>query len=81
LMSQPGLPALILTAAQAEPPPKPSQMLDKRVWPLRVDLGLKLSARSRGTSKSMPPTSVSSHFDGRPLRELPEPRPAGSCFS
>ena len=41
LMSQPGLPAPILTAAQAEPSSKPLQMLDKRVWPLRIDLGLK----------------------------------------
>jgi hypothetical protein len=52
-----------------------------RDWPLRTICGAKLPVRSRGTCRSMLPTSVSSRLPVLPLRLLPEPRPAGSCFS
>jgi len=37
--------------------------------------------RSLGRSNPTGPTSVSIRFGTVPLREFPEPRPAGSCFS
>lgn len=40
-----------------------------------------LASRSRGTSISTGPTSVSTVFERVPLRELPVPRPAGSRLS
>jgi len=52
-----------------------------RVWPLRTICGSKLPARSRGTARSTAPISVSTVFPVLPLRLLPDPRPAGSCFS
>ena len=52
-----------------------------RVWPFRTIRGSKLPLRSRGTASSTPPTSVSSVLPVTPLRLLPDPRPAGSCFS
>jgi hypothetical protein len=52
-----------------------------RDCPLRTMRGSKLPARSRGTANSTGPTSVSSRFEVLPLREFPDPRPAGSCLS
>jgi hypothetical protein len=37
--------------------------------------------RSQGTATVTAPASVSTVFDEALLRLLPEPRPAGSCFS
>jgi hypothetical protein len=37
--------------------------------------------RSRGTAISTGPLTVLTVFDVDPLRELPDPRPAGSPFS
>ena len=52
-----------------------------RVWPLRTICGSKVPLRSRGTARSTAPTSVSTVLPVAPLRLLPLPRPAGSCFS
>jgi hypothetical protein len=52
-----------------------------RVWPFRTICGSKLPLRSLGTARSTAPTSVSSVLAVMPLRLLPLPRPAGSCFS
>ncbi len=52
----------------------------RRVWPLCTICGLKLPARSRGISRSMPPISVNSRLPVTPLRLLPDPRSAGSYF-
>ena len=53
----------------------------KRRWRLRTVCGSKLLSRSRGTSISTGPISVSTVFDRVPLRELPWLRPAAACFS
>jgi hypothetical protein len=50
----------------------------RRVAPLGTITGSKLPLRSRGTSKSTAPISVSTRFGVAPLRLLPDPRPAGS---
>jgi Transposase, Mutator family len=52
-----------------------------RVWPLRTIFGSNVPARSRGTVRSTAPISVSTVLGVVPLRLLPLPRPAGSCFS
>ena len=49
--------------------------------PFGTSRGSKLPLRSRGVTRSMSPTSVPSRFGVNPLRELPEPCPARSCFS
>ena len=43
-------------------------------------LGSNEASRSRGTSMSTGPASVSSVFARLPLREFPPSRPAGSCL-
>lgn len=48
---------------------------------LRTICGSKLPSRSRGTSISTGPTSVSTVLIRVPLRELPRLRPIGSCLS
>ncbi|MDA4104239.1 hypothetical protein MMON44395_22070 [Mycolicibacterium monacense DSM 44395] len=51
----------------------------RRRWRFWTIWGSKLPARSRGTSISIcPPASVSTVLARVPLRELPEPYPAGS---
>ena len=52
-----------------------------RRWPFGTSRGSKLPLRSRGVASSMSPTSVPSRFPVDPFRELPDPFPAGSCFS
>jgi hypothetical protein len=42
--------------------------------------GVNVPARSRGTRTSIGPTSVCTVFGVCPLREFPEPLPAGSCL-
>jgi hypothetical protein len=49
-----------------------------RVVPFGTIAGVKLPARSRGTSRSTAPMSVSTRLGVVPLRLLPDPRPAGS---
>ncbi len=48
---------------------------------LGTSLGVKEPLRSRGTATVTAPASVSTVFGEVPLRLLPDPRPAGSCFS
>ncbi|SFP73160.1 hypothetical protein SAMN05421854_106420 [Amycolatopsis rubida] len=43
--------------------------------------GSKLASRSRGTSTFTGPTSVRTVLERAPFRQLPVPRPAGSCLS
>jgi hypothetical protein len=47
---------------------------------LRTIFGSNDPSRSRGTSSSTSPTSVSTVFDLTPLRELPLLRPSTACF-
>ncbi|TDO56622.1 hypothetical protein EV651_1129 [Kribbella sp. VKM Ac-2571] len=54
---------------------------DNRFCRFATIRGSKLASRSRGTSISTSPTSVSTVLDRTPLREFPVPRPAGSCLS
>ncbi len=49
----------------------------RRFCRLATIFGSKLASRSRGTSISTEPTSVSTVLEQVPLRELPVPRPAG----
>ena len=57
-------------------------MSDKRRWRFLTSCGSKVQLRSRGTWISTAPTlSVITVFERVPLRELPEPRPMGSCLS
>src|SRR5450830_289167 len=53
----------------------------KWVWCFLTSCGWKLPLRSRGTSIGISPDSVLSVLSLVPFRELPEPWPAGSCFS
>jgi hypothetical protein len=48
---------------------------------LGTSFGSNEPLRSRGTATVTAPASVSTVFADVPLRELPEPRPPGSCFS
>lgn len=64
-------------------PPAYSEMImsskpPARREPLGTSRGSKLPRRSRGTASGMSPTSLANVFGLLPLRELAEPRPAGS---
>jgi hypothetical protein len=53
----------------------------RRRWRLRTMAGAKLPSRSRGTSMSTGPISVTTVLVRVPLRELAPLRPIGSCLS